>query len=98
MPVVCTTLYGWWYSSAVTTAFRRYQITATEDVRAALAEAERVWPGEPKSKLLTRLIVSGAERLTADTEAEACRLSAMTKYASCYPVGYLDDLRAEWEA
>jgi hypothetical protein len=81
----------------MTTTWPRYQITATPAVQAAISSAERVWPGEPTSRLLTRLVDAGARTLRQGRDAEGERLEAMTKYAPCYAPAYLDELRAEWE-
>jgi hypothetical protein len=81
----------------VPTTLPRCQVSLTEPVRLALDRANQIWPGEPKSKHLTRLILAGASTLASDIQTEQRRLAKMIKYADCYPPGYLDDLRSEWE-
>lgn len=41
----------------VSTTRPRYQITETPEVAQALDRAAQRWPGEPRSKLLRRLII-----------------------------------------
>ncbi len=83
------------------TARHRYQITETDDVARALAAAEERWPGEPRSKLIVRLITENGERVAEVNDVEAARRRAALDaiagaFEGLYPAGYLEDLRAEW--
>lgn len=83
------------------TAKPRYQITETDEVARALDAAERRWPGEPRSRLVVRLIVDNGRRVAEVSEAEAARrLAAIDQYAGtfsdAYPPGYLEELRKDW--
>lgn len=79
----------------------RYQVTETADVAAALDVAEREWPGEPRSRLLIRLVALGRTTLLgARAEAEQARVDAIEetrgKYSDAFPPGYLQELRGDW--
>jgi hypothetical protein len=83
------------------TARHRYQVTETEEVARALEAAERRWPGEPRSRLLVRLIAENGQRIAElNAEETARKRAAITalagRFSGMYPPGYLDDLRAEW--
>ncbi len=79
----------------------RYQVTETPEVAAALDLAAREWPGEPRSRLLVRLVALGRTTLL-DTRAKAdrARLDAIEetrgKYSDAFPPGYLKELREDW--
>lgn len=80
---------------------RRYQVTETEEVAQALDAAERRWPGEPRSRLLVRLITENGATVAEVNEAEvARRRAAIERYAGTftglYAPGYLDELRQDW--
>ena len=85
------------------TARCRYQVTETESVARALDLAARRWPGEPRSKLLLRLVDVGAATLDKeDVQAENRYRDAITassgKYADAFGPDYLTDLRRDWPA
>lgn len=80
----------------------RYQITETDEIARALDAAARRWPGEPRSRLLVRLVVEGGEKAAeVSREATARRraaLEAIPDLGIRYPPGYLEALREEWPA
>ena len=79
----------------------RHAITETETVARALAVARRRWPGQSDTRLLTRLIETGAsvvERESATVCAEHERaVAALAELAGYYPEGYLDEVRTGWD-
>lgn len=78
----------------------RHAITETDSVAHALAVARRRWPGQPATRLLTRLIEEGATAVEAEDEAARTEheraVTALTGLAGYYPDGYLDDVREGW--
>jgi hypothetical protein len=85
------------------TARPRYQITETDDVAHALEAAERRWPGEPRSRLIVRLITANGEGVAELNDEEAARrLAAVEALAGTFPglsnPGLREDLRNEWPA
>ena len=92
-----------WYTGDVPTARPRYQVTETESVAHALDLAARKWPGEPRSKLLLRLVDVGAATLNSeDAQAEKryrdAIMASSGKYADAFGPDYLTDLRRDWPA
>ncbi|MTD13463.1 hypothetical protein GIS00_05825 [Nakamurella sp. YIM 132087] len=80
-----------------------YQVTATDDVAAALAVAALRWPTDSGSpaKLLLRLIGVGHRSLLGESELrKATRLDAIQRTSGSltgsFGEGYLDLLREEW--
>ena len=92
-----------WYTRSVPTSRPRYQITETPDVARALDAAARRWPGEPRSKLLLRLLHAGEKELAkqdgdlAQRRRQAIELTG-DKYAEAFSDTYLDELRQDWPA
>ena len=83
------------------TARPRYQVTETDEVAHALDAAERRWPGEPRSRLIVRLITENGEAISEVNNAETARRLAAVEaiagsFAGMYLPGYLEELRAEW--
>ena len=81
----------------------RYQVTETDEVARALEAAERRWPGEPRSRLIVRLITENGESVREVTEAEtARRIAAVEAIAGTFPglsdPTLLKQLREEWPA
>jgi len=83
------------------TARPRHQVTETDEVARALDAAERRWPGEPRSRLLVRLIINnGAAVSELNEEESARRLRALDEMAGSFPGlsrrGWREELRSEW--
>lgn len=83
------------------TARPRHQITETPAVAHAIDLAAQRWPGEPRSKLLLRLVDAGSRALERDEHqvADAHREAVMAssgKYADAFGPNYLSDLRQDW--
>lgn len=79
----------------------RYQVTETPEVAQALDRAAKRWPGEPRSKLLRRLIAVGGGILKHDECAEegahrAAVLASSGRYPDAFGPDYLAELRADW--
>ncbi len=79
----------------------RHQVTETPAVSDALDAAAKRWPGEPRSKLLLRLIAAGREVVEQrHSEVEEARRQAVDatsgKYRDCFDEGYLAELRKDW--
>jgi hypothetical protein len=81
----------------------RYQVTETPEVARALDRAARRWPGEPRSKLLLRLVEVGGGILEHDERVgegahRAAVLASSGRYAEAFGPDYLAELRADWPA
>lgn len=92
-----------WDTVRMPTARARYQVTETPAVARALDRAAKRWPGEPRSRLLLRLVEVGGDALAqdqqADLEAHRAAVSASSgAYADAFPAGYLAELRQDWSA
>ncbi len=79
----------------------RYQVTETDEIARALDAAAQRWPGEPRSRLVVRLIVeSGRVASEVNEEQLAQRLRALNELAGSFPglsrPGWREELRAEW--
>ncbi|WBU36945.1 hypothetical protein [Homoserinibacter sp. YIM 151385] len=79
----------------------RYQITDTDEVALALDAAELRWPGEPRSRLVVRLLVESGLRMAEVGREEAARRRAAIEafdagFSEAYPPGYLEELRKDW--
>lgn len=79
----------------------RYQVTETEEVAHALDAAAVKWPGEPRSRLLLRLVKAAGEALDEENQGvRERRLKAIEessgKYSAAFYDGYLEDLREDW--
>ena len=90
-----------WYTCVVPTTRPRYQVTETPAVARALDRAAKRWPGEPRSKLLLRLVEAGSNVLEDDenTDQQAHRaaiLASAGRYPEAYGPDYLAELRADW--
>ncbi|MFM8599538.1 MAG: hypothetical protein ACKOB8_11130 [Mycobacterium sp.] len=81
----------------------RYQVTETPAVARALDRAAMQWPGEPRSKLLIRLVEAGARLLEHDERVEldahrAAVSACAGRYDTAFSPDYLTDLRGDWPA
>lgn len=83
------------------TARPRHQLTETPDVARAIDLATIRWPGEPRSKLLRRLVHVGGEMLEQREQsgAEGHRAAVTASsgaYADAFEPDYLAKLREDW--
>lgn len=88
-----------WYTFDMPTARRRYQVTETESVERALDEAAKRWPGEPRSRLMLRVINAGGEVVAQQALAhrrEAAIRRVAGSYMDAYSSDYLAKLRDDW--
>lgn len=81
----------------------RYQVTETPAVARALDKAARRWPGEPRSRLLVRLVEAGGDMLENDENTDnlvhrAAVLASAGRYPEAFGPDYLGELRADWPA
>lgn len=80
---------------------RRHQITETPEVADAIDQAALRWPGEPRSRLLIRLVREGARSLEPDLQRdrrEQAIIATSGKYAEAFDDRYLHTLREDWPA
>jgi len=74
----------------------RYQVTETPEVARALDAAAKRWPGEPRSRLLLRLVAAGRDALEpAQVAAAEQRRAAVHASAGKYGDGFSDNHLAE---
>lgn len=72
-------------------------------VARALDRAAKRWPGEPRSRLLVRLVEAGGDMLANDEQADkrdhrSAVLACAGRYAQAFGPDYLAELRADWPA
>jgi hypothetical protein len=85
----------------VPTTRPRYQVTETPEVARALDAASRRWPGEPRSRLLLRLLAVGRDALEGEDGRRLQRRrraveKSSGKYAEAFTEHHLDELRGDW--
>lgn len=75
----------------------RHQVTETDELAAALDQAERRWPGLSRGQLIARLALEADRQHHDDVNR---RLAAIDRYAgTCtgvYGPRYLETLREDW--
>lgn len=87
----------------VPTTRPRHQVTETPSIGRALDRAAARWPGEPRGKLLVRLVQAGSAAL-ADESREIVRrrrtviAETSGKYDDVFGSDFLDELRGDWPA
>jgi hypothetical protein len=85
------------------TARPRHQVTETPSIARAIDCAAERWPGEPRSKLLLRLVEAGGDALAhqADRrfkEHRAAVEASSGAFTDAFGPGYLAELREDWPA
>lgn len=85
------------------TARPRHQVTETPAVARAIDRAAARWPGEPRSRLLLRLVEVGSEALERHEQRDVeSHRAAVTASSGAYPDAFgpdhLAELRADWPA
>ncbi|MDA8340872.1 MAG: hypothetical protein M0007_01390 [Actinomycetota bacterium] len=85
------------------TARPRHQVTETPAVARAIDRAALRWPGEPRSKLLLRLVEVGSTTLEEheqiDVERHRAAVAASNgAYPEAFGSDYLAELREDWPA
>jgi hypothetical protein len=93
------------YTAVMPTARPRHVITETDDVAAALADADRAWPDAHgnKTALIRRLVqaghasLRGSQRATIDQRLEQLDRAAGS-LTGLYDPDYLHRLREDWPA
>lgn len=91
----------WWYTFLMPTTRPRYQVTETPAVARALDKAAKRWPGEPRSRLLVRLVEAAGDMLANDEDTDnqvhrAAVLASAGRYPEAFGPDYLAELRADW--
>jgi len=84
----------------------RIAVPVTAEVERALARADLIWPGQPRSQLIVDIVLQWAEQQPpVDDEAERerrieARRRAIRETAgsltAAFPEGYLEELRQDW--
>lgn len=90
-----------WDTPGMPTTRPRHQVTETTEVAHALDLAARRWPGEPRSKLLLRLVDAGGNALELERHdsvlAHRAAVAASSgRYSAAFGRDYLSELRTDW--
>ncbi|MGH9122898.1 MAG: hypothetical protein ACRDYC_13310 [Acidimicrobiales bacterium] len=90
-----------WYTWLMPTARPRHQVTETPAVARALDRAAARWPGEPRSRLLLRLLEVGSKTMEQHEQLDVeVHRAAVTASSGAYPDAfgpdYLAELREDW--
>jgi hypothetical protein len=80
---------------------KRHQVTETDELSRALDEASKLWPGETRGMLLSRILRAGGATVVAQQSGAARkRLAALGRvsgsFTGAFGPGYLEDLRQDW--
>ncbi|MDR1152393.1 MAG: hypothetical protein LBK72_07960 [Bifidobacteriaceae bacterium] len=79
------------------TNLARHSITETPDISDALDAAAAIWPGEPRGRLVRRLVLAGARSVRADPEHRRHMVDRWSGFLSgAYPTGAAVSLKDEW--
>lgn len=93
--------YARWYTALVPTTRLRHQVTETDEIAAAIDLAAEYWLGKSRSELVRRLVVAGAQPLVEGPIERTLQielaLSELAALEPCYPEGYLEGLRRDWD-
>lgn len=81
----------------------RHQVTETPAVARAIDRAAARWPGEPRSRLLLRLVDIGSHALehrdqSDDAAHRAAVRASSGAYPDAFPSEFLAELRQDWPA
>ena len=79
------------------TTRQRHLLTETDDLAAAIDAAAPMYPGESRADVLRHLVQLGAETIASrqGRHRQLVRERA-GRYPGLFPMGYLDELRADW--
>ncbi|GAC1443337.1 MAG: hypothetical protein NVS3B26_09000 [Mycobacteriales bacterium] len=85
------------------TARPRVLVTETDELKLALDQAARRWPGESRSALLVRLALEGHQAAQAQHAAVLQgRIEAVDRWSGSFSDGYqpglLERIREDWPA
>jgi hypothetical protein len=81
----------------VPTKLARHTVSETPDVARALDAAAAVWPGETRSRLLRRLILTGGQVIQHEPDYRRRMVAKWSGFlADAYPPGAAAALKDEW--
>ena len=89
------------YTPPVPTTRPRVFVTETDELKRALDDAARRWPGESRSALLVRLALEGHDAAQIEhDQVVRSRLAAIDRWSGAFSDGYdpnlLAELREDW--
>lgn len=88
-----------WYTFAMPTTKKRYQLTETDPVKNALSAAAQRWPHlkDQPTALLVALIEVGRETIEGTISQRLAAIEATAgTLGDAFPPGYLDEMRQDW--